>query len=86
MIVIWIIGMLGTMGIVSGGEITNAATASKIIEDFKMLGSAMNMYYADNKISCDRAATKLTGDIIRAGLATYIKNKKYRHHCYRYWC
>ncbi len=51
MIVIGIISILGVMGIMAGGEATNIANAGKIVEDFKMLGSALNVYYADNRLS-----------------------------------
>ena len=70
-IVIGIISILGVMSIMGGGEVTNAATASKIIEEFKTLSSAMNMYYADNKILCDKGITAAN---IKTGLATYVKS------------
>ena len=77
MIVIGIISILGVMGIMAGGEATAVANASKIVEDFKMLGSAMNLYYADNKASFDKAAnssTGVSGATIVAGLSGYVKD------------
>ena len=49
LIVIGIIGILGAMGMMGGTEANNIATASKIIEEFRIIGAAMNMYYADNR-------------------------------------
>ena len=54
LIVIGVIGMLGAMATMGGQEANNIATATKIVEDFKLIGAAMNMYYADNKSFCDR--------------------------------
>lgn len=71
-IVIGIIGILSAMGMMSGSEVTAAATASKIIEEFKIAGAAMNMYYADNKAKCD-AGTLAVADFL-TGLAPYIKS------------
>ena len=53
LIVIGVIGMLGAMATMGGQEANNIATATKIVEDFKIIGSAMNMFYADNKSFCD---------------------------------
>ena len=77
MIVIGIISILGVMGIMAGGEATNIANAGKIVEDFKMLGSALNVYYADNRYACDKAATGAEGlkaETVIAGLAPYVKS------------
>ena len=70
LIVIGIIGILSAMGVVGGSEANNIANANKIVEEFKILSAAMNMYYADNRSTAETA----TADTIKTGLATYIKN------------
>ena len=71
LIVIGIIGILSAMGIVGGSEASNIAEANKIIEEFKIIGSAMNMYYADNR---GGTAEKADANTIKTGLAPYVKN------------
>ena len=71
-IVIGIIGILSAMGMMSDSEVTAAASASKIIEEFKIASAAMNMYYADNKAKCD-AGTVTTATLL-TGLKTYMKS------------
>ena len=71
-IVIGIIGILSAMGMMSGSEVTAAASASKIIEEFKIASAAMNIYYANNKAKCDAGTVKNT-DLL-AGLKTYMKS------------
>ena len=75
MIVIGIISILGVMGVMGGSEATAIASATKIVEDFKMLGSAMTLYYADNKVSCDKATAGngITAAQIIAGMEPYLK-------------
>ena len=53
LIVIAVIGTLGAMATMGGQEANNIAAATKIVEDFHLIGAAMNMYYADNKAFCD---------------------------------
>ena len=74
LIVIGIISILGVMSFMAGGEATNAANATKIVDDLKMIGTAMTMYYADNKISCDKLGSGITVAQIKAGLAPYLKS------------
>ena len=71
-IVIGIIGILSAMGMMSGSEVTAAASASKIIEEFKIASAAMNIYYANNKAKCD--AGTVTVDNLLEGLKTYMKS------------
>ena len=71
-IVIGIIGILSAMGMMSGSEVTAAANANKIVEEFKIASAAMNIYYADNKAKCDADTVKVK-DLI-TGLATYMKS------------
>ena len=71
-IVIGIIGIMGAMGMMSGSEVTAAANANKIIEEFKIASAAMNMYYADNKAKCD-GGTVAVADLL-TGLETYMKS------------
>ena len=87
LIVIGVIGMLGAMATMGGQEANNIATATKIVEDFKLIGAAMNMYYADNKALCDlgkvpdgtdtttgQPKTKdLDADTILDGITPYLK-------------
>ena len=71
LIVIGIIGILGAMGIVGGSEANNIANANKIVEEFKILSAAMNMYYADNRAT---ATAETDGAAIKTGIAPYVKN------------
>ena len=76
-IVIGIISILGVMGIMGSSEATAIANATKIVEDFKILGSAMTLYYADNKASCDKAIAGddgITAKQIIAGMSPYLKD------------
>ena len=75
LIVIGIIGILGAMGMMGGTEANNIATASKIIEEFRIIGAAMNMYYADNRAEVeDPANASNLADKIKTGIAAYMKN------------
>ncbi len=71
LIVIGIIGILSAMGVVGGSEANNIANANKIIEEFKIISAAMNMYYAD-----DRSTADTVSDVskIKEGLAPYVKS------------
>ena len=71
LIVIGVIGILGAMGMVSGTEATNIANATKIVEEFKVISAAMNMYYADNKATCEAG---VTGSTILDGIKPYMKS------------
>ena len=84
LIVIAVIGILGAMGMMGGSEANTIATATKITEDLKIISSAMNMYYADNKTACDIGKNKLgddgvdlTATHIRAGTIPYLKSGAY---------
>ena len=70
LIVIGIIGLLAAMGVVGGSEANNIANANKIVEEFKILSAAMNMYYADNRST----ATTAEAAAIKTGIAPYVKN------------
>ena len=73
-IVLGVVSILGAMGMVSGAEVSNMANANKIIDDFKMISAAMNMYYADNRATCDATAAANLPKTIKTGLANYMKN------------
>ena len=74
LIVIGIIGILGAMGMMGGTEANNIATASKIIEEFRIIGAAMNMYYADNRSEVENAVNAPTlANNIAKGIAAYMK-------------
>ena len=89
LIVIGVIGMLGAMATMGGQEANNIAAATKIVEDFHLIGAAMNMYYADNKAFCDlglipnpdydanttgsQATLPLDADTILTGITPYLK-------------
>ena len=49
LIVIGVIGILSAMAMMGGSEANSIAQANKIIEEFRIIGAAMNMYYADNR-------------------------------------
>ncbi|MBQ7169063.1 MAG: prepilin-type N-terminal cleavage/methylation domain-containing protein [Synergistaceae bacterium] len=70
LIVIGIIGILAAMGVVGGSEANNIANANKIVEDFKILSAAMNMYYADSRGTAETA----DASAIKAGILPYVKN------------
>ncbi len=55
-------------------KIISQANANKIIDDFKMISAAMNMYYADNRATCDATAAKDLPAKIKTGLANYMKS------------
>ena len=71
LIVIGIIGILSAMGVVGGSEANNIANANKIIEEFKIISAAMNMYYADNRSTADTVSDVKD---IKDGLAPYVKS------------
>ena len=74
LIVIGVIGMLGAMASIGGNEANNIAEATKIIEDFNILSSAMTMYYADDKATCDTTAIASLPAAILTGIAPYMKS------------
>ncbi|MBQ7169991.1 MAG: type II secretion system protein [Synergistaceae bacterium] len=78
LIVIGVIGILSAMAMMGGSEANSIAQANKIIEEFRIIGAAMNMYYADNRKEIETEASKATGsDVpgkIKAGLAAYMKD------------
>lgn len=67
LIVIAVIGTLGAMATMGGQEANNIAAATKIVEDFHLIGAAMNMYYADNKAFCDLGLIPDTSEGAAAG-------------------
>ena len=73
LIVIAVIGILSTMAVIGGSEANNIATANKIVEEFKIISAAMNMYYADNRTTCDAADATSLAATIKTGLAPYLK-------------
>ena len=78
LIVIGVIGILSAMTMMGGPEMNNIATANKIVKDFNVIASAMNMYYADNSTEAGNLATGgegTTGEAkIKAGIAPYMKS------------
>ena len=74
LIVIGIIGILSSMAMMGGTEANNIATANKILEEFRIIGAAMNMYYADNRNEVEDPTTTNLAGKIKAGLAPYMKN------------
>ncbi len=73
LIVIAVIGILSTMAVIGDSEANNIATANKIVEEFKIISAAMNMYYADNRTTCDAADATSLAATIKTGLAPYLK-------------
>ena len=72
MIVIGIISILGAMAMIGGSEATDTAKATRIIEEFEKISSAMMMYYADNYGSVDSGDVIDADDIVEA-VQAYIK-------------
>lgn len=76
LVVIGVIGILSSMSMMGGSEATSIANANKIIEEFKIIGAAMNMYYADNRAEIE--AELENGDTlpkkIKTGIGAYMKN------------
>jgi len=66
------------MGLVSGKEANNIAEAQKIVENFHIIGAAMEMYYADNNVAINKGdgdyATEKLPETIMKGLAAYMKD------------
>ena len=73
LLVIGIIAILGSMGLVGGREATSIAEAQKIVENFHLISSAMNMYYADNTAAIAKDDNFAT-TTIRTGIKPYIKD------------
>jgi len=73
LLVIGIIAILGAMGLVGGREATSIAEAQKIVENFHLISSAMNMYYADNTAAIAKDDNFLA-TTIRTGIKPYIKD------------
>ena len=76
LIVIGVVGILSSMSMMGGSEATSIANANKIIEEFKIIGAAMNMYYADNRADIEAALEdgETLPKKIKAGIAAYMKN------------
>lgn len=72
LIVIGIISILGTMAMIGGTEANNIAQANKIVDEFKIIGAAMQMYYADN--TKEATATAITATTIKTGITPYMKD------------
>ena len=73
-IVIGIIGMLSSMMMVSGTEAQRVAKATKIIEGFNSLSSAMMLLYNEDPISADKIVAGGEKKIV-VGTQKYIKNE-----------
>ncbi len=73
LLVIGIIAILGSMGLVGGREATSIAEAQKIVENFHLISSAMNMYYADNTAAIAKD-DNFAATTIRTGIKPYIKD------------
>ncbi len=70
LIVIGIIGLLGSMALIGGSEANNIASANKILEEMKTISAAMNMYYTDNRATAETAAATA----IKTGIEPYMKS------------
>ena len=62
------------MAMMGGNEATNIANANKIIEEFRIIGAAMNMYYADNRSEVGTTEESALPGKIKTGIAVYMKN------------
>ena len=77
LIVIGVIGILSAMAMIGGSEANNIAQASKIVEEMRVIGAAMNNYYADNRSAIEKEMVKEGGDVptlIKTGIEAYMKN------------
>ena len=78
LIVIGVIGILSSMAMMGGSEATNIANANKIIDEFKIISAAMNLYYADNRQAIDGFKVSNANSDVRktilTGLVNYMKN------------
>ena len=72
LIVIGVIGILSAMAMIGGSEANSIAQANKIVEEFRVIGAAMNMYYADNRADTDK--TGFAASDIKTGIKPYMKN------------
>ncbi len=73
LMVIGIMGILTAMGIIGGSEANNIAQANKIIEEFRIIGAAMNLFYADNRAAIE-SNTSFAAKDIKTGIEAYMKN------------
>lgn len=78
LVVLAVIGILSTTFMMSGKEMTNVAKAHKIVENFNIIGAAMNIYYSGNVDSCDAGIASASGGVDAAtiveALSGYLKS------------
>ncbi len=72
LIVIGVIGILSAMAMIGGSEANSIAQANKIVEEFRVIGAAMNMDYANNRADTEKDNFAATD--IKAGIKPYMKN------------
>lgn len=53
LVVLTVIGILSSVVMISGREASNIAQANKIVENFKIIGAAMNLYYSHRCVQCN---------------------------------
>ena len=73
LVVIAVMGILGTMAMVSGQEATDAARANNIADGLEKAAAAMMMYYSDNADIINTKGTTI--DAVRTGANAYLKTK-----------
>ncbi len=73
LVVIAVMGILGTMAMISGQEATDAARANNIADGLEKAAAAMMMYYSDNADSINENGT--TADAVTTGANAYLKTK-----------
>ena len=75
LVVLTVIGILSATFTMSGREVSNIARANKIVEDFQIISTAMNMYYSHNTDACEDGT--MTAAKILTGLKGYLKSTTY---------
>lgn len=75
LVVLTVIGILSSVATISGRDVSAIANANKIVENFKIISIAMDMYYKDNQDACDNFTADATGatKIKDALLGSYLR-------------
>ena len=76
LVVLTVIGILSATFTMSGREVSNIARANKIVEDFQIISTAMNMYYSHNTDACNvtTGTDAMDASKILTGLKAYLKS------------
>ena len=75
LVVIAVMGVLGSMAMISGQEAMDVANASNVVSGFESVSAAMMMYYSEVSSSADVGASDVTAETVAKGVKAYIKNE-----------